>query len=101
MFRKLFLLVCAAAVLVSCGTDTKPSYFTNIVRSDADIDALTACLTETPQVDGDTLTIKSSIPCLTERCYVYNHRHLEDDRGIFWKFINESMKFPQRRVAND
>ena len=66
MFRKLFLLVCAAAVLVSCGTDTKPSYFTNIVRSDADIDALTACLTETPQVDGDTLTIKSNIPCLTE-----------------------------------
>lgn len=66
MFRKSFLLVCAAAILVSCGTDTKPSYFTNIVRSDADIDALTACLTETPQVDGDTLTVKSSIPCLTE-----------------------------------
>ena len=66
MFRNLFLLVCAAMILVSCGTDTKPSYFTNIVRSDADIDALAGCLIETPQVDGDTVIVKSSIPCLTE-----------------------------------
>ena len=33
-----------------------------------------------------------------ERCYVYNNRYRET---IFWKFINESMKFPQRRVANE
>lgn len=66
MFRKLFLFVCAAVILAGCGTDTKPSYFTNIVRSDADIDALAECLTETPEVDGDTIIVKSNIPCLTE-----------------------------------
>ena len=38
MFRKLFLFVYAAVILASCGTDTKPSYFTNIIRSDADIE---------------------------------------------------------------
>ena len=63
---KSFLSVCVAVILVGCGTDTKPSYFTNIIRSDTDIDALAACLTETPQVDGDTLVVKSNIPCLTE-----------------------------------
>ena len=66
MFRKLFLFVYAAVILASCGTDTKPSYFTNIIRSDADIDALAECLTETPEVDGDTIIVKSNIPCLTE-----------------------------------
>ena len=66
MFRKLFLFVYAAVILASCGTDTKPSYFTNIIRSDADIDALAECLTETPEVDGDTLIVKSNIPCLTK-----------------------------------
>lgn len=29
---------------------------------------------------------------VAERCYVYNHRHLEEDGGIFWKFIRESMR---------
>ena len=66
MFRKLFLLVCTAIILVGCGTDTKPSYFTGILRSDADIDALAGCLTETPEIDGDTITVKSNIPCLSE-----------------------------------
>ena len=33
-----------------------------------------------------------------ERCYIYNNRHRET---IFGEFINESMKFPQRRVANE
>ena len=66
MSMKLFLSVCVAVILVGCGTDTKPSYFTSIIRSNTDIDALAACLTETPQVDGDTITIKSNIPCLTK-----------------------------------
>ena len=66
MFRKLFLLVCTAVILIGCGTDTKPSYFTNILRSDADIDALAGCLTEIPEIDGDTITVKSNIPCLSE-----------------------------------
>ena len=26
---------------------------------------------------------------VAERCYVYNNRHLEDEGGIFWKFIGE------------
>ena len=28
---------------------------------------------------------------VAERCYVYNNRHLEDEGGIFWKFINEAI----------
>ena len=62
----LSLAVCAAVILVGCGTDTKPSYFTNIIRSDADVDALVECLIETPEVDGDTVIVKSSIPCLSK-----------------------------------
>ena len=30
---------------------------------------------------------------VTERCYVYNHRNLET---IFWKFINQSMRLPNK-----
>lgn len=29
---------------------------------------------------------------VAERCYVYNNRNLEDDGGIFWKFISESVE---------
>ena len=26
---------------------------------------------------------------VVERCYVYNNRHLEEDNGIFWKFLKD------------
>jgi len=35
---------------------------------------------------------------VAERCYVYNYRNLD---SIWTKFVNDSMKFPQRSVANE
>ena len=34
---------------------------------------------------------------VAERCYVYNNRHRET---IFWKFINDSMRLPNKELAN-
>ena len=42
-------------------------------------------------------TIEYTPLYVAERCYVYNNRYLDT---IFWKFINGSMKLPQRRVLN-
>ncbi len=32
---------------------------------------------------------------VAERCYVYNHRHREDDGSVFWKFLRGSMDVKQ------
>ena len=63
------LLCCLfALVLLSngCGTDTQPTYFINMLKNESDIDRLSECLVEEPVIEGDTITIKSDIPCLTE-----------------------------------
>lgn len=49
-----------------CDTDVKPTYFYDIFKDDNDINRLSDCLIEMPQVDGDTLTIKTDIPCLSD-----------------------------------
>jgi len=52
-------------LLVSgCGTDARPSYFTNMFIDERDIDKLSNCLMETPSVDGKVLTIKVDADCL-------------------------------------
>ena len=66
--KKLFICILTALTLfiLGCGTDVKPNYFLGMFRDDNDIDRLSECLTELPQVEGDTLTIKTDIPCLTD-----------------------------------
>ena len=68
MFRKsffsVFLLTCL--ISVGCGTDVKPTYFTNMLKDESDIDRLSECLVETPQTEGDIITIKASKPCLVD-----------------------------------
>ncbi len=67
MFKRIFVLgLMLMLTIIGCGTDTKTTYFTNMFKDEGDIDRLTACLTETPQVDGDTVIVKSNIQCLTE-----------------------------------
>ena len=53
-------------ILIGCGTDVKPTYFTNMLKDESDIDRLSECLAETPQTDGEYITIKASKPCLVD-----------------------------------
>ena len=66
MFRKLFLSICAMMVLIGCGTDVKPTYFTNMFRDESDIDRLSECLAKTPQDEGDTITVTADKQCLVD-----------------------------------
>ena len=60
------VLTILSLFLFGCGTDIKPTYFYDMFRDDNDIDRLSDCLIEIPQVDGDTLTIKTNVPCLSD-----------------------------------
>ena len=62
-----FLCVFVVSVIFAgCGTDAKPSYFTNMLKEPSEVDRLSECLAAQPQINGDTLTIESNIPCLVE-----------------------------------
>ena len=63
---EIFCLFVLILLSIGCGTDTKPTYFMNILKDESDVDRLSECLIETPVIDGDTITIKSNIPCLEE-----------------------------------
>ena len=60
------ILTILSLILVGCGTDVKPTYFLDMLRDDNDIDRLSECLLELPQVNENTLTIKTDISCLTD-----------------------------------
>ena len=60
----LFLLI--SMISIGCGTDVKPTYFTNMFKDESDIDRLSECLAETPQTEGDIITIKANKPCLVD-----------------------------------
>ena len=59
-------LIFLFAILIStgCGTDTKPTYFTNILKDPGEEDRLSECLAETSEIDGNILTVQSNIRCL-------------------------------------
>ena len=63
---RLFTLILLILLSNGCGTDTQPTYFINMLKDESDIDRLSECLVEEPVIEGDTITIKSNIPCLTE-----------------------------------
>ena len=67
-FRHLSLIFLFIVIVMStgCGTDAKPSYFTNMLKDPGEVDRLSECLVKAPDISGDTLTIQSSIPCLVE-----------------------------------
>ena len=53
-------------ILIGCGTDVSPNYFIGMFRDDGDIDRLSECLSEVPEVDDTTITIKSDKQCLID-----------------------------------
>lgn len=52
--------------IIGCGTDAKPTYFMSMFRDDGDIDRLSECLVEPPQVDDKTITVISDKQCLVD-----------------------------------
>ena len=60
------ILSLAILILIGCGTDVKPNYFICMFRDEGDIDRLSECLSEVPQVDETTITIKSDKQCLID-----------------------------------
>ena len=53
-------------LIVGCGTDVKPSTFIGIVRDGSDIDDLSACLSDTPEVDDKQIKITLDKQCLID-----------------------------------
>lgn len=52
--------------IIGCGTDAKPTYFMNMFRDDGEINRLSECLVEPPQVDDKTITVISDKQCLVD-----------------------------------
>lgn len=50
---------------IGCGTDLKPTAFTSII-SDSDIDELSACLTEEPELSDETISLTLNNQCLVD-----------------------------------
>lgn len=64
---RLTIFALLITVFVSaCGTDVKPTYFTNMFRDEGDIDRLSECLAETPEDMGDTITVTANKQCLID-----------------------------------
>ena len=52
--------------VVGCGTDVKPTAFVDILRDPTDADALSACLSEEPTVNDETVAITLDKQCLVD-----------------------------------
>lgn len=64
---RLTIFALLITVFVSaCGTDVKPTYFTNMFRDEGDIDRLSECLAETPEDAGDTIIVTADKQCLID-----------------------------------
>ena len=68
MLKSTVVSILSLTILISigCGTDVKPNYFIGMFRDEGDIDRLSECLSEVPQVDETTITIKSDKQCLID-----------------------------------
>ena len=64
--KHLLFVILIAITFFGCGTDVKPTYFTNMFRDEGDIDRLSKCLAETPEDTGDTITVKADKQCLID-----------------------------------
>ena len=53
-------------LIIGCGTDVKPSAFIDIVRDGSDIDNLSACLSDEPEVDDKQIKITLDKQCLID-----------------------------------
>ena len=99
----LFLFVLATLpalmglVCTGCGTDAKPSYFMNMFRDDGDIDRLSECLTEPPEVDDTTITVKSDKQCLVD----LSNRDTSDPNveASFTEILNDPITYLDRIVT--
>lgn len=91
------VLIILSLFLFGCGTDVKPNYFLGMFRDDNDIDRLSECLTEMPQVDGDTLIIKSDIPCLTD---ISNRDTSDPNVDVTFSKILDNPEFYMDKIVN-
>ena len=60
------LFICFVFTCLGCGTDAKPSYFTNILRDESDMDALAKCLTKEPEIGTEDITVTVNKKCLID-----------------------------------
>lgn len=82
--------------IIGCGTDAKPTYFMNMFRDDGDINRLSECLEEPPQVDDTTITVKSNKQCLVD----LSNRDTSDPNmeASFTEILNDPIIYLDRVV---
>ena len=60
------LLLLTLCFLTGCGTDVKPSALIGIVRDPGDIDELSACLSDDPQIGDEQVVLTLDKQCLVD-----------------------------------
>lgn len=94
-----FCLLPMTMFLISCGTDVQPNYFIGMFRDEGDIDRLSKCLSEMPQVDGDTITIKSDRQCLVD---LSKHDTSDPNMDVtFSEILNDPESFMDKLLTFD
>lgn len=94
-----FCLLPMTMFLISCGTDVQPNYFIGMFRDEGDIDRLSKCLSEMPQVDGDTITIKSDRQCLVD---LSKHDTSDPNMDVtFSEILNDPESFMDKILTFD
>lgn len=96
--HRLFLITLATLLIfVGCGTDAKPTYFMSMFRDDGDINRLSECLVEPPQVDDTTITVKSNKQCLVD----LSNRDTSDPNveASFTEILNDPIIYLDRIVT--
>ena len=63
---KNLFFVFLALLAVGCGTDVKPTAFVDILRDPSDVNELSACLSEEPTIDDETVAITLDKQCLVD-----------------------------------
>ena len=94
--KNIFLAIVVLGI-IGCGTDAKPTYFMNLFRDDGEINRLSECLVESPQVDDTTITIKSDKQCLVD----LSNRDTSDPNieASFTEILNDPVAYLDKIVT--
>ena len=100
MLKTPFIYIVVFTILFSmgCGTDVKPNYFIGMFRNANDIDRLSACLSETPQIDEDgNIVITADQQCLID---LSNQDTTDPNLDVtFTEILNDPVAYLDRIVT--
>ncbi len=94
----IYILVFTIMFSMGCGTDVKPNYFIGMFRNANDIDRLSGCLSEIPQIDEDgNIVITADQQCLID---LSNQDTTDPNQNVtFTEILNDPEAYLDRIVT--